>query len=756
MKKFLLRKALTIGLFTITSLVIESYLFLFLGLGLFPEYYLFDLALILFFSFIIFCLPIGRFQNIFVFIMIFLQMLLSYVNICIYKTLNDIFTFDLLSLVEETARVLTFDMLPILPLVFYLGLLGLFLTGLLLLKKIDVRKFKHSDAIKFIIKNIAIVGLTLSMILYSVTSEYLIKNSEDEELYFFSDKALYNTFSSNKQALIKFGTWGFYFEEFFRQFYTIDDSVNYTKAELNAYINSYEYQPNEQSEFGVCEDQNVIMIMLESFEWYAISPELTPTLYALSRGYNFGTSADGYENFNFYEFEKEEGDTFTTLYRTDYEYLDNKYTKKEDVTLFEDQALFDEFGYTLVNYYSKSKTDYSETSAILGNYPYNESFTTHGGLLGYSSQNLYSNIDYCFSLPNMLKSSDAVEVANYMHSYNSTFYGRDTLMKQFGFDETLFLDGMSNEIPKGDRLAHIALDSQIMEYYLNNQEEYSFIPKDKSFLSFYTTVTTHGEYSENPMLTRHYEFIDSVGFLGQSTQGETNYTQINAEQESMVRTYLASALDTEYMVTLLVKYLMDNNLFDSTMLVLFADHQSYYDSMDIYYKYAYFSDDENLYSSPIYWERESSYGEEYGQNSQDRYKVPAMIYSTKITDEVAGGDTGHFVTKLTCAFDIPVTIMNLLGVEYNPSYYLGYPVRCRVFNEKTNSYQELGVPVICSATGGVFDLYINTEEGKTLKYHKSGVVLPDDLTKFSYNVIKYIEKWYKITALYQYDMFASE
>ena len=42
------------------------------------------------------------------------------------------------------------------------------------------------------------------------------------------------------------------------------------------------------------------MIMMESFEWYAISPELTPTLYALAHGYDFGTKENGYENFNFY------------------------------------------------------------------------------------------------------------------------------------------------------------------------------------------------------------------------------------------------------------------------------------------------------------------------------------------------------------------------------------------------------------------------------------------------------------------------
>lgn len=757
MKQFLLRKSLTIGLFLITSLVIESYLFIFLGLGVFPEYVMFDLALLLFISFIIFCLPVGRFQNIFVCTFIFLQIVLSYTNICMYQTLSDVFTFDLLSLVAETTRVITWEMLPIWPMIFYLTLFGLFLTAILFLKKIDVRKFRHNELVKFVIKNIAIVGLTVCFVLYSVTSEFLIRCREDEEeFYFFSDIALYNTFSSNKQALAKFGTWGFYFEEFFRQFYTIDDTVRYTKAELNAYLSSREYDPNKLSNFGVCKDQNVIMIMMESFEWYAISPELTPTLYALSRGYDFGTAENGYENFNFYDFLKEEDDIFTTLVRKDYNYEDGKYTKILGVDLFEDNALFDNYGYTLVNYYSKSKTDYSEASSILGNYPYNESFTTHGGILGYNSQNLYSNIDYGFSLPNMLKDGGAAEVANYMHSYTSTFYGRDTLIKQFGFDYTKFLDGMSDDISKGDRLAHATLDSEVMEYYLSLSDDYNFVPKDKSFLSFYTSVVTHGEYTENPLLKKHYEFVDSIDYLGKGKDGQRNALGLTAEQEGYVRTYLASALDTEYMVTILVDYLMKNGLFDSTAIVLFADHQSYYDQMDLYYKSAYFSDESGKYSSPIYWLRDGEYGEDYQIESQDRYKVPAMIYSTKINNAVVGGSSGHYITKLTCAFDLPVSIMCLLGVEYNPSMYLGYPVKCIIYNEQTETYKDLGVPAICSATGSVFDLYINTEEGKTLKYCKKNVILPDDLTKFSYNVIKYVERWYKITALYQYDMFGKE
>ena len=127
---------------------------------------------------------------------------------------------------------------------------------------------------------------------------------------------------------------------------------------------------------------------------------------------------------------------------------------------------------------------------------------------------------------------------------------------------------MSDDITKGDTLAHIAKDSEIMDYYLSHNETYNFAPTDEKFLSFYTTVTTHGDYSYNPLLAENYEFIDSIEYLGKTTGGVNNIG-LDEEYVSMVRSYFASALDTEYLVTLLVKYLMENDLFESTMLCYF-------------------------------------------------------------------------------------------------------------------------------------------------------------------------------------------
>lgn len=753
MKKYLLNKLLVCGLFIISSLIIEAFMFLYLDFGFLPTYLIFDISLILFISFFVLFLPVGKAQNIIIGTFLFIQTVLSYINICINVALGNVFTFEMLSLVDETVRVVTMDMLPLWPLIFYLSFFVMNVVSLVLVrKKIVPNNVTYRSASRFIIKNIALFGVTLSYLLYSLAI-FTLDGNKDDDLYLFSDRVLYSNFSSTTQALKKFGTWGFYFEEFFRRFYVVDSAVNYTKAEIKAFKESFQYDPKSQKLYAVSEGKNVVVVMLESFEWYAIDEELTPTLYALANGYDFGSrdSVTGlYSNFNYYKFDKLE-DGSTALSRIDYIKEDDGYKKIDGVNAL-DPSNFGVYGISLTNYYSKSKTDYSEASVMLGNYPYNKSFTTHGGILGYSSKNLYSDVDYCFSLPNLLKNAGAVETANYMHGYLSTFYGRDTLIPQFGFDKTLFIDQMDDSIEQGSKLAHIVKDSEIFDYYLNQDKTGRLIPQDKSFLSFYTTVTTHGEYDYNPLLADNYAFLDSVGYLGEKEGA--NDVGLTDEWTSKVRSYFASVLDTEHAITLLVKYLMEENLFDNTMLVLFSDHQAYYDGMDLEYKKYYYSDNGVGYSSPMAWERTNVYGEEYNEFSQDRYNVPALIYDTNITDAVVGSDKdAHFSSKFSCAFDLPVTIFNLLGVEYNPSCYLGYPVFCETMNETTGEIVSLGVPAYLSCTGGIFDDVVYTEDGINVKYAKNMDALPEYIKKFSYRVTEYVERWYKLTYLYEYNMF---
>ena len=73
-------------------------------------------------------------------------------------------------------------------------------------------------------------------------------------------------------------------------------------------------------------------------------------------------------------------------------------------------------------------------------------------------------------------------------------------------------------------------------------------------------------------------------------------------------------------------------------------------------------------------------------------------------------------------------------------------------DEETGLTIELGVPAYVSCTGGIFNEFIMTEDGRIIVYYKLGVT-QEELHRFAYKVSEFVEKWYKITALYQYNMF---
>ena len=136
MKNFILQKTYICILYVALTLCMEVFLFVQLDFGFFPEYVVFTLAWVLFFCALLFSFPSLRFTNAFVSIILAFQILIGYVNICVHNTLNDVFSLSMLTLVGETAEVLTLDMFPILPIFFYIGILMLFIVGLLSIAKI--------------------------------------------------------------------------------------------------------------------------------------------------------------------------------------------------------------------------------------------------------------------------------------------------------------------------------------------------------------------------------------------------------------------------------------------------------------------------------------------------------------------------------------------------------------------------------------------------------------------------------------------
>ncbi|MEG1581582.1 MAG: hypothetical protein RR334_00280 [Clostridia bacterium] len=733
MKLLFLKKSLTALLYVFLAFSIEAFTFLMLGWGFFPQYILFDIAMILFFGGLIFSCKRSRLSNAMISILVVIQIILSYTNICIYKTLNDTFTFNMFSLIGETLNVITFDMFPKLPLLFFLGVIVAMVASMFALNKIRISPSLMNSENKLTHKFISMIILTATFCIYSVQG--VILNTLDDQWKYLDDSSLYTTFSSSKLALKKFGSFGFYFEEFFRFLYNpINSSNQITRAQVEDYLKKESYDPTKTELFNICKDSNVITMLLESFEWYVINEELTPTLYALSRGYDFKSGGE------FYNIQSTDGKTV---------FVRNANSISG--------SNLDKNGLALVNYYSKAKTDYSETSVLLGNYPYGQSFTTRGGIFSFSSTGLYSDINYNFTLPNLLKDSSAVSTSKYFHSYLSTFYGRTQLMPQFGFDSTLFLDGMNGVPVTQDGstivLSKATLDSAVLERYITDicPIKYNASGELERFYSHYTTVTTHGDFETKNELLSEEMYKKVLAYFGYSNMPATGSDEFQNIQ------YFTKALDTEYMMSYLMHYLLTPHgtngtiLYDDTLLVLFSDHQSYYGQMDLREKSKYYSGQSKFANYFIDNFRDKEDVSNFSHSPQ-RYNVPALIYSPKINSSTIK-NYNHNITKMTQAFDLTPTILTLLGIDFNPNKYIGYPVMCKVVDTSTGNVNELGTKIFVSHTGGFFNMEVFSDDGLIALYNKNN--LSQDIIKngFSIDINAQIKKWKYITMIYEYNLF---
>ena len=754
-----MKKIFTSGLFVLLAIAIEAYTFLKIGWGFFPKYPLFDIAIILAFSFVIFSIGKRWIANTLIGVFLGIEIVLSYINIIMKSTMNNTFTIKMLSLVGETVEVLTFDMILWLPFLFYGIIIAILITALVFIGKIRVDKLQQKKFRKHLTNLIVSAGLALSMLFYTVQGMFLKKG------YLIGDDYLYESFFDGQQSLKKFGLVSFYFEDILRSIDVRKKSPKLSRADVEKYLASETYNPTDSPLFGVANGNNVIVIMAESFEWYGISKELTPVLYALANGYDFGTA--GERLYDIYDFENECEDG--TLMRKDYIYDEEYYCiGKSGGDVSYDDTYDNTYGLTLINYYSKAKTDYSESSVILGNYPFNRSFverTSFGGT------NLFNDVDYCFTLPSMLKESGYINEGDtwYYHTYKSKFYGREDLMPMFGFDKTTFYeDIVKNEnIEHEDRLSHAIRDSEFMRYY---GDEFVHLDEgnaqDTPWLTFFTTVTTHGEYSTyNERLYKNYMFLDHAEYAGKPETSIMQYVQHNTTKEAKnfwksvdgcVTTYLAGCLDTEYMVARLIDKLIQTNQFDNTTIVFFADHNGYYNQLDLLYKPYFYDSDYPEYSSfRIDYLMNEVELPTYDIYSSERYSVPAFIYATALDSAACGTELDElnnehkiqYIEKFTCAFDILPTIFTLCGIEYDPHYYMGYPVMCKMQIE--DELVEVGTEIIISHTGGYFNNNIYSEDGTTAKY----IIDKDKIKYFKESCVRHLEKWYYITALYEYNMF---
>ncbi|MBR5903158.1 MAG: sulfatase-like hydrolase/transferase, partial [Clostridia bacterium] len=278
------------------------------------------------------------------------------------------------------------------------------------------------------------------------------------------------------------------------------------------------------------------------------------------------------------------------------------------------------------------KTDISENLSLFGSYP-----------LDYYTNYDYANNNIAYSLPNLMEILYGVESRSF-HNGNYTFYNRNEyLTAAVGFDEYIACEQMEQLAPdvftnyfdgRGER----NMDSEMIAACAD-----MMFPTDRRFNTYITTIAMHGRYDYRDNLQPYYDKLAEAGMARPSEEDE---------EATAFYHYAAAAMDFDKALGMIVSELESRGLMDNTLIVLFGDHNAYYQTLTNYVKDIYPKTDRDC-------------------DVTELYRVPMMIkIGNKITQKVE-------IKKFTCTADIMPTIMSLLGINYYTNLYYGNSVFSR-------------------------------------------------------------------------------
>ena len=599
-----------------------------------PSYIVIDISFLMFFAGIIFICK-RKISNVVFYVILGLQLAVNMINATLYKVFGDIFSFDMMKLGAEAVSAFKFEFIDFWSILANIGILAIVITTQVLLDKY----FKKEINLKTINKKALLIISFFSCWVIALSSFFIQKanfyHTDTAVAVSESDEYLWDNMHFKLEAYKKFGTWGFYTKSISNLIYKND---YYDKNKEEDLLNNLKNGEQKLDVTAPLYGDNLIVIMLESFEWFAIDPFNTPTLWNI---------------------------------RT-------------------------ESGISFENFYGKNKTNVSEAISILGNMPKDVSMNK-------LAKNKTLNSQY--SLPNLFK--DLGYTSNFFHSYKKSFYDRSTINKQMGFDKVYGIEDadIKNKSTKFN-------DWNLEVDFIKSMIE-EMAPTDTPFMSFYTTVSSHGTYNKtNERFKDYYSEYDS-NLVKYKSWLERETTYIYPEDndlEKAYRQYKCAAMDTDKMVEYLLTYLEDNNLKDNTTIVMYADHNCYY--QDLYFN--------------IKGTSKADYYDIYN------YNIPFMIYSEKLLPEVN--------TTFCNTYDIYPTICELFGLPYNKFVSQGY----NVFSP------EIENSVMVSYLSGAFNKGFYTLN--IVDMFTAPDVTQEDLLRFKRNACKFYEKQKDIELMYKYGL----
>lgn len=209
-----------------------------------------------------------------------------------------------------------------------------------------------------------------------------------------------------------------------------------------------------------------------------------------------------------------------------------------------------------------------------------------------------------------------------IHGWTYSYYRRDITMPNLGYEYYGY-----DRYKKGYQFALSGIkDSWPTSDVDVIKSSYPIISKKSPFMAYYMTISGHLPYNftgGNAMSIRNKEAVK------------------NLNARDSIKAYIASQIELDKSLELLLANLEEDNILNDTVIVLTADH----------YPYGLSNDD---ISSYVDWVKNPNF---------DLYKNNLIIYNSEVKTTK--------VSKYTSSLDILPTILNMFGVEYDSRLLMG-------------------------------------------------------------------------------------
>lgn len=682
----LLKKLLLAGSYLIAAFLVEMLTFLLMGFGAFPEYVLLDIACMLIVAALIYIIPSFVAQAAVIIALLALQCLLSVVNELLYDLSGYVLVLSMFNLAGEATRAFNIDYLN-----FYLiGAFVLLLSAeiaycVAVCRRVRVKHPRRGQTVVLALFLALLVGGVSECLYFSAKSSFTRADSSDPLYIYKDDNYLYTTQFISAKALKTFGTFSFYYKNIANFIADVEES-NLTEedtAERVAALDEYfsggqtssslenldltPYGGSDQIMTGMLDGQNIVLIVIESGEWYGINATYTPTLYALA-----------------------------------------------------DQ------GVSMINYTTRDKTNHSEAMSIFGSYP-SEDRNTVDHLLdntfpftlpsivqsdGYTTNYFHANVGsyydrdltfgtglYGFENAHFL---DTSPLLNGYYEKNSFYdFDRDSEMISQYLDEFTYTDGESDLFYT--QMMTLISHGSYNDFVLYGDYSADWSEEEKAAFSEQCTVKDLEVYYE-----RISDYPAAGSYIDEKFALDAEKTETDEATEEEVPTdvylrykrYQAGLMDLDVGVNRLLHELQESGELDNTTFVFYADHNCYYTDQQYALKDIEVDTvwDLRLYNIPFFfWSGKymdltvssSLYnGVEYAKDDlteemMEKGGVTAADYydgefyytiDHSATDDSYSFLAGKRIGKFCNSFDLLPTILDLLGYEYNLNLYQGVSV----------------------------------------------------------------------------------